>query len=141
VHLGTRPVDDPVPLWLHDGRSALLHERSDHVWARVLDVPAALTARRYATDSRLVLEVDDPLGFANGRFALDGGPDGAACVPTTDEPDLVVPVHALGSAYLGGSSWARLAAARWVTEARPGAVEQASTMFSMSRAPWCALTF
>ena len=141
VHLGTRPVDDPVPLWLHDGRAAPQFDRSDHVWARVLDVPAALSARRYAAEGRVVLEVDDPMGFATGRFALDGGPDGATCVPTPDDPDLVVQVPALGSAYLGGCTWARLAAAGWVTEARPGAIERASTMFAVPRAPWCALTF
>lgn len=141
VQLGTRPVDDPVPLWLHDGRAAPQHDRSDHVWARVLDVPAALSARRYAAGGRLVLEVDDPMGFAGGRFALDGGPQGATCGPTTDDPDLVVQVPALGSAYLGGFSWARLAAAGWVTEARPGAIGLASTMFAVPRSPWCALTF
>jgi predicted acetyltransferase len=141
VHLQTRPVDDPVPLWLHDARGAVPHDRSDHVWARVLDVPAALTARRYAADGRLVLEIDDPLGFASGRFALEGGPDGALCTPTYDEPDLTLDVKALGAAYLGGHTWHRLAAAGWVREARASALERASTMFATPRAPWCALTF
>jgi predicted acetyltransferase len=141
VRLGIRPVDDPVPLWLRDGRMAVLTDRSDHVWARVLDVPTALTARRYAASGRLVLQVDDPMGLAAGRFVLDAGPDGARCEPTTEEPDLVLPVGALGAAYLGGQSWARLAAADWVEEARDGAVAQASAMFTTGRAPWCPMTF
>lgn len=141
VHLGTRPNDDAVPLWLQDGRAANLYERSDHVWARILDVPAALSARRYATSARLVLEVDDPLGFAGGRFALEGGPDGATCKTTTEEPDLRIPAKALGSAYLGGYPWARLHAAGWVDETRPGAVESATAMFATPRSPWCAMTF
>lgn len=141
VHLGTRPVDDPLPLWLHDGRAAVLDDRSDHVWARVLDVPGALTPRRYAADGRLVLAIDDPMGFADGRYALEGGPEGALCTPTDDDPDLELDVKALGAAYLGGHTWHRLAAAGWVREARSGALERASTMFATPRAPWCALTF
>lgn len=141
VSLGLRPIDDPVPLWLDDGRRAVLSDRSDHVWARVVDVPAALSARRYGTSDRLVVEVDDPQGFANGRFALDAGPDGAVCERSTDDADLVVPVDTLGSAYLGGVSWGRLAAAGWVHERREGAVARASAMFTTPRAPWCAMTF
>lgn len=141
VHLGTRATDDAVPLWLKDGRAATPHDRSDHVWVRILDVPAALSARRYASSGRLVLEVDDPMGFAGGRFALEGGPDGATCKTTTEDPDLRIPAKALGSAYLGGHSWARLAAAGWVDETRPGAVESATVMFSTPRSPWCPMTF
>jgi predicted acetyltransferase len=108
---------------------------------RVLDVPAALTARGYAADGSLVLEVVDPLGHAAGRFALEGGPDGAACAATDAEPDLVVPVGALGAAYLGGTDWGRLAAVGWVDERRDGATGQAAAMFGAPRAPWCVLTF
>ena len=139
VHL--RPVDEPLPLALADARTAYLSDRSDHLWVRVLNVPAALSARRYATDGALVLQIEDPLGFAAGRFRLDGGPDGAECVRSDDEPDLVVPVGALGAAYLGGQGWGRLAAAGWVDESRPGALERAAALFSTPRAPWCAMSF
>jgi predicted acetyltransferase len=141
VRLGLRPIDHPLPLWLRDGRAATLLDRSDHVWARVLDVPAALAARRYATAGRLVLEVDDPMGYASGRYALEGGPDGATCAPTADAADLVVPVTALGATYLGGQSWGRLAAAGWLEEVSDGAVGRASAMFTAARAPWCAMSF
>jgi predicted acetyltransferase len=139
VHL--RPVDESVPLALVDARHAYMSDRSDHLWVRLLDVPAALSARRYATEASLVLEVDDPMGFAAGRFRLDGGPEGAECVRSDDEPDLVVPARALGAAYLGGQSWGRLAAAGWVDERRPGTLARAAAMFTTSRAPWCAMTF
>ncbi len=141
VEVGLRPIDDPAPLTLVDGRAAVLTDRSDHTWVRVLDVPAALSARRYATTGSLVVEVDDPLGFAHGRYRLDAGPDGAACVPTTDEPDLSAPVGALGAAYLGGHSWARLAAAGWASELRPGGLAAASALFTTARAPWGAIVF
>jgi predicted acetyltransferase len=141
VHVGLRPVDEPAPLALVDGRMGALVHRSDHVWVRVLDVPSALTARRYTTAGSVVLEVVDPLGYAAGRFALEGGPDGATCVATDAPPDLVVPVGALGAAYVGGTSWSRLAAAGWVDEAHDDAVATASAMFTSARAPWCAMTF
>lgn len=136
-----RPIDDPAPLALADARMARLVDRSDQTWLRVLDVPAVLAARRYAASGSLVLEVDDPLGFAQGRFRLEGGPDGAECAPTTDEADLAVGVGALSAAYLGGQSWARLADAGWVVEHRAGAVARAATMFTTPRAPWGAITF
>ena len=141
VRVSLRPVDDPAPLALVDGRAARLAGRSDHTWVRVLDVPAALGARRYATAGSLVVEIDDPLGHAAGRFRLEAGPDGAECGPTTDDADLALPVRALGAAYLGGQSWARLAGAGWVDERRPGAVDAAAAMFAVPRAPWGALTF
>ena len=72
---------------------------------------------------------------------VDAGPDGAACAPTTADADLVVPASALGAAYLGGQSWARLAHAGWVDELRPGAVAEATALFGTPRAPWCAMTF
>jgi predicted acetyltransferase len=141
VNVGLRPLDNPVPLALADARMGALVNRSDHLWVRLLDVPAALTARRYAAEGSLVLEVVDPLGHAAGRFGLEGGPDGAACAATDAEPDLVVPVGALGAAYLGGTGWGRLAALGWVDERRDGATGRVAAMFGSPRAPWCVLTF
>jgi predicted acetyltransferase len=141
VEVWLRPTDEPAPLALVDGRAARLADRSDHVWVRLVDVPAALAARTYASEGVLVLEVADPFGYGTGRFRLDGGPEGATCTPTTDDPDLTVPVGALGAAYLGGTGWARLAAAGWVDEHRSGATDRAAAMFTTPRAPWCAMTF
>lgn len=141
VDVWLRPVDDAAPLALVDGRAAVLADRSDHLWVRIVDLPAALGARTYATAGSLVLEVADPAGYAAGRFRLEAGPDGATCAATADDPDLTVPVGALGAAYLGGTGWARLAAAGWVDEHATGAVARAAAMFTTPRAPWCARTF
>jgi predicted acetyltransferase len=141
VRLRLRPTDDPTPLWLHDGRRAKLTDRSDSVWSRILRVPDALTARTYGSTDRLVLEIDDPMGFAGGRFALDASPSGATCAPTSESADLALPVSSLGTAYLGGVSVGRLAAAGWVDERRPGAVAAATALFGTTRAPWCAMNF
>jgi predicted acetyltransferase len=141
LRLWLRPVDDPLPLWRHDGRSVALHDQSDHIWARILDVPAALQRRRYDSPGRLTFEVVDAMGYAGGRYLLEAGPDGASCQPTQAEPELVMPVEALGAAYLGGHTWGRLSAAGWVDERRPGAVDTASALFATARAPWCPRTF
>lgn len=152
VQVNLRPIDDAAPLWLRDGRVAELVDRSDHVWARIMDVPAALSARRYQARGEIVFEVVDPMGYASGRFLLEMSPDvvpdgetaaahPARCVPTDAEPDLTVPVGALGAAYLGGVSWSRLAAAGQVDEHSPGTVSHASAAFTTPRAPWCAMTF
>src|SRR5205823_3769751 len=75
----------------------------DDLWVRIVDVPGALEARRYRIEGRLVLEVDDPRRpGAGGRFELEGGPDGARCVRTDAEPEVVLDVGVLGSLYLGG---------------------------------------
>jgi predicted acetyltransferase len=139
--LTLRPVDDTTSLHLVDGRAAVLVDRSDHIWARVIDVATALGARRYACADALTIEVTDPMGLSAGRFRLEGGPDGAVCAATTAGADLAAPVGTVGAAYLGGSSWARLAAAGWVDEITPGSVSRASAMFATQRAPWCAHTF
>jgi predicted acetyltransferase len=141
IEVEPRPIDDTTALALVDGRHAVLVDRWDHVWVRVLDVPGALAARRYATPVDLVIEVDDPGGYASGRFRLDGGPDGADCTRTDASPDVAVRVGALGAAYLGGTGWARLAAAGWVDERAPGAVARATAAFAAPRAPWSAMTF
>ena len=83
----------------------------DDVWVRLLDVPAALSARSYASAGRIVLEVidDDLGGYGAGRFVLDADGGGADCRPTSDSPDLRIGQRALASCYLGGFSLQQLA--------------------------------
>jgi hypothetical protein len=50
-------------------------------------------------------------------------------------------VSALASAYLGGFSWARLAAALRVNELVPDAAARADAVFGHGPAPWCPEIF
>jgi predicted acetyltransferase len=77
VVAGNRGVDDPLPLMLRDGRSVTRVDLYDCIWARLIDVPAALEARRSLTSDRLVVEVTDAQGFGNGTWGVELGPDGA----------------------------------------------------------------
>jgi predicted acetyltransferase len=142
VRLQDRPVDEPGRWRLADPRRLRTVHVGDHLWVRLLDLPAAMRARRYATDGELVLEVTDALRPRNqGRFRLEGGPDGAACEPTTAEPDLALDVADLGAAYLGGARLAVLARAGRVVELAPGAARRADAMLVSDPAPLCTTHF
>ncbi len=106
-----RPVDEPLRWLISDFRAVSITE-SDHLWVRILDVPAALEARSYASPGRIVMQVDDPHGFADGTWALDADAAGAATVTQVDEPATVrLGVSALSSLLLGGVHATTLAAA------------------------------
>ena len=141
VQAGDRCVQEPLAWHLEDGRALRQNGRFDFLWVRVLDVAAALSARRYPVAGRLVLEVTDPLGIAGGRFALEGGPDGAECTKTKESADLTMGVSALGSVYLGGVSPLSLADAGDVDEHRGGALLRADAMFRSPVTPWCSTWF
>jgi predicted acetyltransferase len=101
VTLYTRGVDEPVQALVNDIRGARVTELQDHLWVRILDVPAALQARTYERDGSLVLDVSDDFGLAGGRFRLTVQDGRAEVAPTEDPADVTLPVAALGSAYLG----------------------------------------
>jgi predicted acetyltransferase len=111
VSANDRSVDDPLHWQLVDGRALRASDRSDFLWARPLDVPALLSARRYPVEERVVFEVVDDMGYASGRFALDGGPDGATCTKARTRPEITLSASALGAVSLGGTSLATLARA------------------------------
>jgi predicted acetyltransferase len=104
------PLDDPLALLVDDGRQVRTTHVGDGVWVRPLDVPAMLAARRYGIEVEAVIEVTDDL-FGDGRYLLQGGPDGAVCTRTDRAADVVLGVGALGSTYLGGVRLAALARA------------------------------
>ena len=95
--------DEPLLFLVNEVRQ-LGGRLDDAVWLRVVDLPAALAARRYATEVDVVLEVRDDLIPANaGRWHLTGSPTTASCVATTDPADLICDIRVIGAAYLGGS--------------------------------------
>ncbi|MDG4832863.1 GNAT family N-acetyltransferase [Solwaraspora sp. WMMD1047] len=128
-------VDEPLQHLVADPR-ALHTQVLDGLWVRVVDVGAALAARRYATPVDVVLEVTDPLlGENAGRWRLTGDGTGAACARTADPADLSCGIADLGAVFLGGPGLSALAAAGRVRELRPGAVAAAGPAFGWHRAP------
>jgi len=143
VALSTRAVDEPVRWLLPDARTLLMTEWVDFVWLRLLDVPAALTARRYQVPGELVLEVvdDQAGGYASGRYRLTADGDDVSCEPTAAEPDLQISQRGLASIYLGGFRLAPQRLAGAAVERRRGALARVDLMFSTPLAPWNATSF
>jgi predicted acetyltransferase len=127
------PLDDPLPFLVDNPRGVRTTALLDGLWVRLLDVPVALAARSYAVPGELVLDVRDDFLSRGGRVRLRGGPDGATCTPSTDEPDLALGVGALGSLYLGAHRATTLARAGLVEERSSGALARADLLFGTER--------
>jgi predicted acetyltransferase len=113
-------------------------EVREHLWARVLDAPAALGARRYGGAGRLSLRVTDPLGFADGAFTIETDAAGHAVVSVgeaVDGPLLEMPVDLLGSLLFGGVSAVTLADAGRITQRSAGDAASADRLLRSDRAP------
>lgn len=137
-----RPPDEALRYLLADPRRLVTTRSIDYLWCRVVDVGAALAARRYEVADGFVLEVRDPFCPWNaGRWRLDGGPDGAVCARTDATADLTLDAAGLGSVFLGGTRLAALAAARRVDEHTPGSLLRADRFFATARQPWCQTFF
>jgi predicted acetyltransferase len=151
------PTPPPLLLALAEPRR-LGVTLGDGLWLRLLDLPAALEARRYAAPGAVTLHVaDDFCPWNAGTWRIEvgvpapgAGPAGA-CRParvaavgsgTTDGgPDIELDVADLGAAYLGGVRFADLLAADRIRELRPGAVALADAMFLPDRTPACSTMF
>jgi predicted acetyltransferase len=141
VSAGNRSIEDPLGLQLEDGRAVVAVDRSDCIWVRLLDLPVAIAARTSTLAGRCVVDVVDDLGFAAGRFALELGPEGSEARPSKESAEVRLPVRALGAAYLGGQSLARLHAAGWLDEEAPGAVARLGALLATPTAPWSPTTY
>jgi len=143
LKLNAYPVDEPLEWLISDGRTARRTWTGDNEWLRLLDVPAALQARRYASTDRLVLDiVDNDGGWAQGRILLDGGPDHAECRPAAhDTPDLTLSQRALASIYQGGCTVRSQQLAGLLDEHTPRAAARLAAMFHTAQAPWNATPF
>jgi len=146
-HARMRPVDDPLLYLLADPRR-VRSVVSDGLWVRLVDVGRALAQRHYASPVDVVIEVADELCPQNAgrwRLAAEAGvaPAGfrATCERTTAPADVVLPVWAVGAAYLGGTGLKAMANAGLITEAAPGSLAALSTAMSWEPAPWCPMTF
>lgn len=131
------PIDHPLFLLLANPRQTRL-TLGDGLWVRLVDVPAALRARRYQQSEAVVIEVKDtfcPWNDGRYRVAADG-------VEKTDAgANLRLDVDALGSVYLGGFRFSGLLEAGRVVEVTPRAAAAADRLFAVDRAPWCPEIF
>jgi predicted acetyltransferase len=130
------PLDHPLFLWLREPRR-MRFTAGEALWVRLVDVGAALAARRLG-DGAIVLDVRDefcPWNQARWRVAQ------GAVERTTAEADLRLDVNEVGSVYLGGFTFDLLRRAERLEELKPGAVARADELLRTERQPWCPELF
>jgi predicted acetyltransferase len=134
------PLDESVRYLVADLRSVKA-EQQDGTYARLVDVPHALEARRYLADIDVTIRIEDPLlSYNNGTIRLEAGRDGAAVTRVTRgrrRPDLAMNIRDLSAIYLGGTPLAALARAGLVTERTKGAAAATGAAFAWSQPPFC----
>jgi predicted acetyltransferase len=131
------PIDHPLLHQLVYPRRALLR-LYDTLFIRLVDVGAALSARSYASDEPLVLELTDAFLPDNaGRWRIAEG----RAERTEDAADLELDVNEAASLYLGGFSASELVRSGMVRELREGAAARADRLFATPRKPWCPEIF
>lgn len=140
IKAGRRPVDDGLAMLLADPRR-LKRTVHDALWLSILDVPAALAARRYAITGTVTLAVTGSFAEGvDGTYRLAGGRDGAECAATDAAPDITMSAAELGALYLGGARLGPMV--KWGSVvASPEVVRTVDAMFSWDEAPWCPEVF
>jgi predicted acetyltransferase len=133
--------DDPL-LTLSKDIRVLNATLLDALWLRILDLPTALTSRRYAADADLVLEVaDDRLPGNAGRWRLAIADDVAEVTRTEAPADVVLTIQDLSAAYLGTEHIRRAAAAGTIAESTSGAARALNAAMRSHEEPLANLWF
>jgi predicted acetyltransferase len=142
VEASNRPSDEPLFHLIQEPRR-LRARMSDNLWVRLVDVPGALAARRYAESGGVVFEIADRFcPWNEGRYALEARDDGEASVErTSDAADIACSEDEVGAAYLGGPTFRELARAGRAQELTGGALANADAMFGWDPAPWSPYEF
>jgi len=132
------PADHPLFL-LVQRPNRLDWKVFDGLWLRLVDLPAALSARSVAGDGRVTFEVTaDPLFPDNvGTWTVEAG----VARRSSRRADLRLDVQALACAYLGGFTFADLARAGRVEEVARGGVARADALYRVDARPWCPEIF
>ncbi len=135
-------VDDPPLLWAGGPRATSDVATYDSLWVRLVDVPAALTARAWSASCDVVVKVTDVSAPWNDGTWRIRAADGTAEVERSDaQPDLALPVESLGAAYLGAGNLVAQHRAGQVLERTPGAVASLSQAMRTPVAPTVAVGF
>ncbi|MEO3750766.1 GNAT family N-acetyltransferase [Streptomyces sp. B6B3] len=138
-----RPRDEPLRWMLTNPRAMRVTRQTDNLWARLLDVPRALTQRSYLTPGELRFTIDDDqMCPANNRtWQLRADDPVVTCVPTDETADLTITLSALSSLYFGGMSAHHLAYAGHITPHTDGAIGQVGRMFRTDPEPHNSFAF
>jgi predicted acetyltransferase len=145
VKYHSAPADDPAPELFMEPR-LLDTKDNEGMWLRIVDVPAALSSRRYhiaPLELSLAIEiVDDGTGLAewnNGIWLLSVGSEGEATVAAAEggvQAEISLTIKAMASLWTGFRTAAELHA--WDELAgEASAVTKACLIFAPLHAPHC----
>ena len=101
VSYWNQPADDELR-WRATDPRRIRGTVSDGMWLRVLDVPAAMEARRYGADGSFRLGITtSSVPDISGTYELVIENGRATCRPTDTRPEVTMGASELGASYLG----------------------------------------
>lgn len=141
--VGRGPVDDILPTALVNPRDYKVVGARDHLWLRILDLPAALAGRRYLHEGSVHLQVDDGLGHAAGTWQLQVRDGQMTAAPAAEAADAEarLDVRDLATLYLGTRSATHLAAAGVLHARSPQVLELLDALFAVPATAYCYSDF
>jgi predicted acetyltransferase len=150
VKYGAARLDEPLHDVLTDARQLRTTGVFDELQLRIVDVAAALSARRYSHDGAFSIDVrDDACPDQSGRYRLDINDGVGACeragsaggAAAGECADVTTTSRALATAFLGDRSWRSLADAGVVQLANPPAGARIDAAFATGISPQCLTVF
>ena len=101
IYVHDAPSDDPIQHLARDPRT-LRTRLMDGILVRIVDLPRALTLRKYDAESEVTFRVQDDLCEWNqGTWKLSAGPEGADIRQVDSEPDLTMDIFTLAHLATG----------------------------------------
>ena len=140
---GTGPIDDVLRTSLENIRDYKITGVSDHLWLRILDIPAVLTARSYGNDGTITVDVRDDLLLSDGAWEIivqDGVPR-VHRAPAGNRVDATVDIRDLSPLVMGTRSASHLYQAGLLKAHTPGTLEILTALFATSEVPYCQAAF
>lgn len=140
---GRGPVDDVLPTALENARDYKVTRMGDHLWLRILDIEAVLTARRYGHDGRVCLEVRDDLNLVGGAWELfvEHSMPRVRRAPAGRPVDATLEVRDLATLFMGMRSATNLLAAGVLAVHNADALETLDALFATRAIPYCQADF
>ena len=138
VHFSSRALDDVLPLLANNPRALTLGPVRDETWLRIIDVQAALNARRYQPAEPVVVQINDPL-IASNTQRLQLSETGAA--PTQQPAELTLSITELSTLLLGGTKAWQLAHAARLDEHTEGAIARFDRLTETDTLPYSGIYF
>jgi predicted acetyltransferase len=136
-----QPVDHPLMLLTKEPRR-LRWMVQDSLWARIVDVKAALEQRSYAAEDSIVIDLTDTFIDSNsGAWRIDTTGERTMVERTGDPADVRLDTRDLAAMYLGAFQLRELLLAMRGEELTEGAARRMDLMFATDRAPCCPEIF